>query len=66
MTEQAKPLTALWAILLMAFVLRLAWADGTLTAFWPPGTSFIYGALFSLFGPASAPSLRCTWSLAWR
>lgn len=81
MTEQAKPLTALWAILLMAFALRLAWAlavpvvpvsdsqaylvlaqslaagkgyawaDGTLTAFWPPGTSFIYGALFSLFGP---------------
>lgn len=32
-----------------------AWADGTLTAFWPPGTSFLYGGLFWLFGQRSEP-----------
>ncbi|MFP8833722.1 ArnT family glycosyltransferase [Hydrogenophaga sp. XSHU_21] len=32
-----------------------AWADGTLTAFWPPGTSFLYAALFRVFGESFAP-----------
>ena len=32
-----------------------AWADGTLTAFWPPGTSVIYGALFAVFGAGYWP-----------
>lgn len=32
-----------------------AWADGTLTAFWPPGTSFLYGGLFWLFGQRFEP-----------
>jgi 4-amino-4-deoxy-L-arabinose transferase-like glycosyltransferase len=32
-----------------------AWADGTATAYWPPGTSFIYGALFMVFGVSFAP-----------
>lgn len=32
-----------------------AWADGTLTAHWPPGTSFLYAALFSLFGESFKP-----------
>ncbi len=32
-----------------------AWADGTATAYWPPGTSFIYAALFKVFGVGFAP-----------
>lgn len=35
--------------------LGYAWADGTLTAYWPPGTSFIYAALFWLFGESFTP-----------
>lgn len=31
-----------------------AWADGTLTAYWPPGTSFIYATLFKAFGAGFA------------
>jgi 4-amino-4-deoxy-L-arabinose transferase-like glycosyltransferase len=32
-----------------------AWANGAMTAFWPPGTSFVYGAVFWLFGDGYGP-----------